>query len=88
MRKVEIYTSTFCGYCRAAKSLLIKKGVEYIEIDLASDPQLRVELVEKHKWRTVPIIVINDELVGGYFELLELEKKGALDELLGSEDKK
>ncbi len=87
LTKVEIYTSTFCGYCRAAKSLLIKKGVEYVEVDLSSDPQLRVEIVEKHKWRTVPIIIINDELIGGYFELVDLEKKGILDGLLAKDAK-
>ncbi len=84
---MEIYTSIYCAYCNAAKGLLTKKGVEYIEVDLSSDPALRIELVQKHKWRTVPIIIINDELIGGYFELVDLEKKGVLDELLGTEDK-
>jgi len=29
MAKVEIYTSPFCGYCRAAKNLLKQKGVAF-----------------------------------------------------------
>lgn len=82
MTKIEIYTSTYCGYCNAAKGLLKNKGAEFIEIDLTSDHELRIKLVEKHKWRTVPIIVINDNLVGGYDELVALERKGELDQLL------
>jgi GrxC family glutaredoxin len=82
LTKIEIYTSTYCGYCNAAKGLLKNKGVEFMEIDLTSDHELRIKLVEKHKWRTVPIIIINDNLVGGYDELVALERKGELDQLL------
>ncbi|MGB2692429.1 MAG: glutaredoxin 3 [Thermodesulfobacteriota bacterium] len=82
MTKIKIYTSTYCGYCNAAKGLLKNKGVEFMEIDLTSDHELRIKLVEKHKWRTVPIIIINDNLVGGYDELVALERKGELDQLL------
>ena len=83
--KVEVYTSTYCPYCHAAKGLLSRKGVEFEEIDLSTNHELRIELVEKHKWRTVPIILINDELIGGYEELADLERKGELDGLLSIE---
>lgn len=85
MTKVEVYTSTYCGYCHAAKGFLKNKGVEFLEIDLTSDHELRIKLVEKHKWRTVPIIIINDTLVGGYEELVALERNGELDQLLSKE---
>ena len=85
LSKVKVYTSTYCPYCHAAKGLLSRKGVDYVEIDLSTDHELRIELVEKHNWRTVPIILINDELVGGYDELVELERKGELDRLLAIE---
>jgi len=85
LTKVEIYTSAYCAYCYAAKAFLAKKGVEYTEVNLSKDHELRVKLVEKHKWRTVPIIIINDDLVGGYHELVELERTGELDQLLAIE---
>lgn len=31
LAKVEIYTTMLCGYCGAAKRLLIKKGVDFTE---------------------------------------------------------
>lgn len=82
MTKVEVYTSTYCAYCHAAKGFLQNKGIEYIEIDLTNNHELRIELVEKHSWRTVPIIIINGKLIGGYQELVALERQGELDELL------
>lgn len=82
MSKVHIYTSTYCGYCNAAKNILNNKRIEFVEIDLSSDHELRVKLYQKHKWRTVPIIVINDRLIGGFHELLALERKGDLDSIL------
>ncbi len=82
MGKVEIYTGRFCGYCHAAKALLTNKGVEYSEVDLSKDHELRIKLVEKHNWRTVPIILINNNLIGGYEELAALERRGELDQLL------
>lgn len=85
MIKVEIYTSNYCGYCNAAKALLAKKGVEYREVNLSKDHELRIKLVEKHNWRTVPMILINDSLIGGYYELVALERRGELDQLLSIE---
>jgi len=85
LTKVEIYTSTYCAYCHAAKGLFKKKGVEYTEINLSTDRELRIKLLEKHKWRTVPIILINDNLIGGYHELVDLERRGELDQLLAIE---
>ncbi len=82
MSKVTIYTSTFCGYCTAAKSLLSSKGITFEEINLSATPELRHELVAKWHWRTLPLIVINNELVGGFRELAILENQNKLDALL------
>lgn len=84
MAKVHIYTTSYCPYCRSAKNLLEQKGVEFEEIDLTYDLEKRKLLVEKHKWRTIPIIMINEELIGGYDQLVELERKNKLDELLNN----
>ena len=82
MSKVEIYTTTWCPYCHAAKSLLDEKGVSYDEID-ADDPQVRMDMVQRaHGRRTVPQIFIGDRHVGGYDEMAALERHGKLDPLL------
>ena len=83
MAKVEIYTTPWCPYCSAAKSLLDKKGVEYSEIDVV-DPDKRAAMIQKaHGRRTVPQIFIGDTHVGGYDDMAALDRRGQLDPLLG-----
>jgi glutaredoxin 3 len=85
MNKVIVYTSTFCGYCFAAKSLLSKKGIQFEEINLSKSPESREEVMEKWGWRTVPLIIINDKLIGGFRELALLESQNKLDSYLNSD---
>jgi len=85
MNKVEIYTSNFCGYCLAAKALLKYKGLKYKAINVSSDPDLKTVLMEKYNWRTIPLIIINNKVIGGFEQLLALESRGHLDKLLNEE---
>lgn len=82
MKKVEIYTTQWCPYCNAAKSLLESKGVDYQEVD-AEDPDVRMAMVQRAKGRrTVPQIFIGTTHVGGYDDMAALERRGQLDPLL------
>ena len=66
-----------------AKALLTSKGVEFEEIDVNDDPELRAQMVKLAGGRrTVPEIFINGEIIGGSDELYELEISGKLDLLL------
>jgi glutaredoxin 3 len=83
--KVELYTTTFCPYCVRAKSLLKSKGVDFIEIDVTDDAELRQKMVELSGGRrTVPEIFINGQIVGGYDDLKALNDKGELDAMLAA----
>ena len=82
MNKVQIYTSSYCPYCIRAKQLLDSKGVEYDEVNLDKNPEKKLETMQMFNWRTVPIILIGDELIGGYDQLVSLERSKKLDELL------
>lgn len=82
MADVRIYTTTYCPYCVAAKSLLDQKGVEYEEINLSGDYEERMKIAHELGWRTVPIILIGDEVIGGFMELRSLDSEQKLDELL------
>lgn len=81
MTKVQLYTTNFCGFCVAAKRLLQERGVPYEEVDLSGDPALRQEVSDKFGWMTVPIVLAEGELIGGYTELAALDKGQGLDHL-------
>jgi glutaredoxin 3 len=87
MTKIIVYTTPYCGYCRAAKHLLNKKGATFTEIDVSEDLDLRQEMISRaFGRRTVPQILINGTHVGGYDELAELEREAKLDALLAEAD--
>jgi len=68
----------------AARMLLKKKGVPYTDIALDKDPDLRREIEAKSGRRTVPMIFIGEQAIGGFDELDALEKSGELDEKLSA----
>jgi glutaredoxin 3 len=82
MKKVVIYTTPVCPYCVSAKRLLTKKGVAYVEIDVAGDDAARTQLAERTGFLTVPQIFVGDEHVGGSDDLHALDAAGKLDALL------
>lgn len=85
MPPVEIYTSPLCGYCHAAKRLLLDKGVTYTEYDVARDPAKRQEMMARANGRhTVPQIFIGATHVGGYDDMAALDRAGKLDPLLAA----
>jgi glutaredoxin 3 len=81
LSNVVIYSTKYCPYCRAAKRLLDGKAVKYKEIDLTEDQEMKRKVMEELSWKTVPIIQIDEKIIGGYDELRELERKGKLDEM-------
>jgi glutaredoxin 3 len=81
MSRVTIYTTEPCGFCRVAKALLQKRNVPYAEHNLAKDPDGRAELVRITGMMTFPQVVIDGQPVGGYQELVQLDRAGRLEEL-------
>ena len=65
-----------------AKQLLDRKGVKYTEIRIDLNPEKRQEMMKKSRQRTVPQIFINNEAIGGYTDLLAIERTQRLDSLL------
>lgn len=83
MAEVVMYKKNPCPYCDRAKTLLDNKGVQYKVIDLTDNPDELEKIKADTGWRTVPIIMINGKLIGGYSDMKALDDDGALDSLLG-----
>jgi len=83
MSSIEVYTTPYCPYCISAKELLRRKGVDFVEINVAGDYAKRAHMVERAGGRmTVPQIFIGDTHVGGCDDLYALDDAGGLDPLL------
>ncbi len=76
--EVQLYTTNYCGYCRAAKSLLQQRGIAFREIDCTDDAATRKWLIEQTGQRTVPQIFIAGVPIGGFSELSGLDRAGTL----------
>lgn len=83
---VRIYTTDYCGYCRAAKQLLGRRGIAFEEIDCTRDPDTRAWLVEQTGQRTVPQIFIGGVPVGGYTELAAIDRSGRLAAIVAGDE--
>jgi glutaredoxin len=72
--KIVIYSKNNCQYCTKAKHLVKSLGLEYeeksFEKDFGGDVEKLIEHVGK-KVRTMPQIMIEGELIGGYNQLVE-----------------
>ena len=83
MAKVEIYTTSWCPFCRRALALLDSKAVIYTNIDVEEERGRKRAMGMRAGGRTtVPQVFINDQHIGGYEELQAAEDSGKLDALL------
>ena len=81
MAQIVMYSTDPCSFCANAKKLLDTRGLEYEEINLAKDPDGRMELVQKTGMMSFPQIVIDGEVLGGFRELVTADQSGRLKEL-------
>ncbi|MFK7990736.1 MAG: glutaredoxin 3 [Sandaracinaceae bacterium] len=82
MSAVRIYTTSYCGFCYAAKRLLHGKGIAFEEIDVTGDTERRQWLEDATGQHTVPQVFIGEEAVGGFTDIRDLDRRGKLDALV------
>ncbi|MCX7244192.1 MAG: glutaredoxin 3 [Burkholderiales bacterium] len=83
MPPVKMYSTQVCPYCIMAEKLLQKKGVDHLEkILIDVNAEQREQMMSRTGRRTVPQIFIGDRHVGGYDDLVALDRAGELDGLL------
>jgi glutaredoxin 3 len=85
MTNITMYSTSTCPYCVAAENFLAKKGFSQINkvlVDQLSNE--RDAMIQRTGRRTVPQIFINELHVGGYDDLVDLDRKGGLDALLNA----
>jgi glutaredoxin 3 len=81
MAKITVYTTDPCSFCTRAKALLNARGLAYDEVNLSKDPSGRSQLIELTGMMSFPQVVIDDEVIGGFMELVQADRSGRLAEL-------
>lgn len=83
---VVLYTTPWCGFCRAAVALLRSRGIEHVEIDVRGNAPARAWLAAATHQSTVPQVFVRGRSIGGYTELSALDRSGRLDAMLTGGD--
>lgn len=83
MQEVLMYTTAMCPYCVAAKNFLKSRGAAWTEVRVDTDASARALMWEKTRRSSVPQIFIGSTHVGGYDDLVALDRGGGLQRLLG-----
>ncbi|VVN43955.1 glutaredoxin 3 [Pseudomonas fluorescens] len=78
MSIVTLYTTDTCPYCRNAKALLARKGIETREINVQLEQGKFQEMISRSGRRSVPQIFIGERHIGGFDDLAKLDREGKL----------
>ncbi|MDB4042891.1 MAG: glutaredoxin domain-containing protein [SAR86 cluster bacterium] len=74
-KNVEIYSKSNCVFCDKAKNYFSQNDISFVEHNVEIADVFDTLMSRNPNARTMPQIFINDELIGGYTDLIEwLEK--------------
>lgn len=76
MKKVKVFSTPTCPYCYMAKSYLKENQVEFEDIDVSTDRDKAMQMIQKSGEMGVPQLWIDDQVVVGF-------NKPVIDKLLG-----
>ena len=65
-KKVIIYTTPTCVYCKMAKEFFKERGVSYEERNVADNDQDRQSMIDKSGQLGVPVIEVEGEIFVGF----------------------
>jgi len=65
-KKITIYTTPTCPFCKAAKEDLDRKGIKYKEVDVSNDAEGLEKMVRISGKRLVPVTVDGENVTVGF----------------------
>ena len=71
-----------CGFSSTVVRVLNMYNINYKDINVLEDPNIRVELSKHSNWPTIPQLFVNGKLIGGCDIVVELHQKGELTDIL------
>lgn len=73
-----------CGFSATVVHILKQAGVNFLDIDILRDPEIRQAIKEFSDWPTIPQLYVKGEFIGGCDIVKEMSASGELQELLKS----
>lgn len=71
---IKIYGKDECPFCVYAQEHLKQNGIEYVYENIHSPEQVRLLKEQYDGIQTVPVVVVDNQWIGGYNELVEYTK--------------
>ena len=71
-----------CGFSNSVVQVLNHYGVEFKDVNVLTDPMIRVKLSEHSGWPTIPQLFVKGKLIGGADITMELHNNGELLDIL------
>ena len=71
-----------CGFSSKVAGILNYLGVEYTDVNVLADPEIRQGIKDFSDWPTVPQLYVKGEFVGGCDIVTEMMLSGEMDQLL------
>ena len=71
-----------CGFSNSVVQVLNHYGVEYKDVNVLTDPMIRVKLSEHSEWPTIPQLFVKGKLIGEADITMELHNNGELLDIL------
>ncbi len=68
--KVELFTTSWCPYCRKAEAFLQANGIPFVSYDIEKDSQAAARKRQLDRRKGVPLALINGQVLYGFSERL------------------
>ena len=75
-----------CGFSSRVAGVLNYMGVEYTDVNVLADDEVRQGIKDYSDWPTVPQLYVKGEFVGGCDIITEMTLSGELDELFDTNE--
>jgi monothiol glutaredoxin len=70
-----------CGFSSRVAGVLNYMGVEFTDVNVLADPEIRQGIKDYSDWPTIPQLYVKGEFVGGCDIVTEMTLSGELDQL-------
>lgn len=70
-----------CGFSSRVAGVLNYMGVEFVDVNVLADPEIRQGIKDYSDWPTIPQLYVKGEFVGGCDIVTEMTLSGELDQL-------